>query len=51
MIILVLCGVFFTMSPESQKGYSSFMEVMLGLVGAFVVVTIVRMIIAGRRKK
>lgn len=41
----------FTMSPESQEGYSSFMEIMLGLVGAFVVVTVVRMIVANKRNK
>lgn len=51
MIVLVLCGIFFTMSPESQEGYSSFMEIMLGLVGVFVVVTVVRMIVANKRNK
>ena len=51
VIVLVLCGIFFTMSLESQEGYSSFMEIMLGLVGAFVVVTVVRMIVANKRNK
>lgn len=51
VIVLVLCGIFFAMSPESQEGYSSFMEIMLGLVGAFVVVTVVRMIVANKRNK
>ena len=51
VIVLVLCGIFFTMSPESQEGYSSFMEIMLGLGGAFVVVTVVRMIVANKRNK
>ena len=51
VIVLVLCGIFFTMSPESQEGYNSFMEIMLGLVGAFVVVTVVRMIVANKRNK
>mgnify|MGYP007000003473 FL=1 len=50
VIVLVLCGIFFTMSPENQEGYSSFMEIMLGLVGAFVVVTVVRMIVANKKK-
>lgn len=39
----------FAMSPESQEGYSSFMEIMLGLVGVFVVVTVVRMIVANKK--
>jgi len=51
VIVLVLCGIFFAMSPESQEGYSSFMEIMLGLVGVFVVVTVVRMIVANKRNK
>lgn len=51
VIVLVLCGIFCTMSPESQEGYSSFMEIMLGLVGVFVVVTVVRMIVANKRNK
>lgn len=51
VIVLVLCGIFFTMSPESQEGYSSFMKIMLGLVGVFVVVTVVRMIVANKRNK
>ena len=51
VIVLVLCGIFFAMSPESQEGYSSFMEIMLGLVGAFVVVTVVRMIVANKKNK
>ena len=51
VIVLVLCGIFFTMSPESQEGSSSFMEIMSGLVGAFVVVTVVRMIVANKRNK
>ncbi len=51
VIVLVLCGIFFTMSPESHEGYSSFMEIMLGLVGVFVVVTVVRMIVANKRNK
>lgn len=51
VIVLVLCGIFFAMSPESQEGYSSFMEIMLGLVGGFVVVTVVRMIVANKRNK
>lgn len=51
VIVLVLCGIFFAMSPESQEGYSSFMEIMLGLVGVFVVVTVVRMIVANKRKE
>lgn len=51
VIVLVLCGIFFAMSPESQEGYSSFMEIMLGLVGVFVVVTVVRMIVANKKKK
>ena len=51
VIVLVLCGIFFTMSPESQEGYSSFMEIMLGLVGVFVVVTVVRMIVVNKRNK
>lgn len=51
VIVLVLCGIFFTMSPESQEEYSSFMEIMLGLVGVFVVVTVVRMIVANKRNK
>ena len=46
-----LCGIFFTMSPEIQEGYSSFMEIILGLVGVFVVVTVVRMIVANKRNK
>lgn len=50
VIVLVLCGIFFAMSPESQEGYSSFMEIMLGLVGVFVVVTVVRMIVANKKK-
>lgn len=49
VIVLVLCGIFFAMSPESQEGYSSFMEIMLGLVGVFVVVTVVRMIVANKK--
>lgn len=51
VIVLVLCGIFFAMSPESQEGYSSFMEIMLGLVGVFVVVTVVRMIVANKKNK
>lgn len=51
VIVLVLCGIFFAMSPESQDGYSSFMEIMLGLVGVFVVVTVVRMIVANKKNK
>ena len=51
VIVLVLCGIFFAMSPESQEGYSSFMEIMLGLVGVFVVVTVVRMIVANKTNK
>jgi uncharacterized membrane protein YeaQ/YmgE (transglycosylase-associated protein family) len=51
VIVLVLCGIFFAMSPESQEGYNSFMEIMLGLVGVFVVVTVVRMIVANKRNK
>ena len=51
VIVLVLCGIFFAMSPESQEGYSSFMGIMLGLVGVFVVVTVVRMIVANKRNK
>lgn len=51
VIVLVLCGIFFAMPPESQEGYSSFMEIMLGLVGVFVVVTVVRMIVANKRNK
>ena len=51
VIVLVLCGIFLAMSPESQEGYSYFMEIMLGLVGVFVVVTVVRMIVANKRNK
>ena len=50
IIILVLGGVFFTMTPENQNGYSSFMEIMIGAVAIFIVVTIIRMI-KGNRKQ
>ena len=39
------------MSPESQEGYSSFMEIILGLEGGFEVITVVRMIVANKRNK
>ena len=51
VIVLVLCGIFFTMSPESQEGYSSFMEIMLGLVGVFVVINVITIIVANKRNK
>ena len=50
IVLLVLAGIFSTMSPETHEGYNSFIEITIGAVAVFVVITIVRMIMANRRK-
>lgn len=51
IIILILMGVFFTMTPENQSEYSSFMEIMIGAVVIFIAVTMIRMIRGNKKQK
>ncbi|HIX84302.1 MAG TPA: hypothetical protein H9979_07190 [Candidatus Megamonas gallistercoris] len=50
VVLLVLGVVFMMMSPETNSTMSVFSEITMGAVAIFIVITIIRMIIAGRRK-
>lgn len=50
VILLVLGVVFLLMSPETDMKMSALSEITIGALAVFIVITLIRMIMANRRK-